>query len=84
MWGRTPRLLALVVGVTFASGAVAAEDPSVSAAGTEDSTAEQSAVVITAESSTAAASDDGPTVELITGGNSTNGSARVSKMPVLD
>ena len=63
----------------------AAEEDDPAAAGTAPQTASDGPQVITpARNKSSRAGKDGPAVELITGGNSTDGAARVGSLPVLD
>ena len=54
------------------------------AAGSESQSDSSSRVLNVPETSSAAVVSDGPKVELITGGNSTDGATRVGALPILD
>ncbi len=83
-------LLAFVIGLwaaqSPAEGTVRSVDPDNDADGRVDSAATEIAGVVTEQPAVAASavSGDGPSIELITGGNSNEGAARVGRMPVLD
>lgn len=78
------RLLPAVLLGALAASAVAVEDPQASAP--EGAEAPTGADVKRVEPTAAPVTGriDGPSVEIITGGSSTDGAARVGRMPVVD